>query len=89
MKIETREYNNVLMEVIVESDNVNVKEDVARYKDGKAFVEESLIDEFFNVGFDLSNFNNRSDVDTMYNLTQQFLSDGEQEELKELLKDKQ
>lgn len=85
MNIKTRDYNNKLIEVIIESDGTTIREDVARIKDGKIFVDESLIDEFFTVGFDLSNFNNRCDVDTMYNLTKQFLSDGEQRGLIALL----
>lgn len=67
-----------LCDVIVKSGNTNILEDVVCGNK----IEDGLIEQMFTSAFELSRFDNISDVDTIRTLIDNFLNESELNELK-------
>lgn len=78
---------HALAELEITEGSAKITEDIASYsrKDGGYFIPESLIETFLTIGFEMSRYNKRSDVDTMKKLFDAFLNDSERKEFIELI----
>ena len=76
MEVSTREYCSIF-ETTIKTDSVEIVESGA---------EESLAEDFITAAFEINRFNGKSDVDTLKELYNSFLSAGEQEEFLTFLK---
>ena len=87
MELSTRVnsgYN--ICELTIKSENTTINEDLSTYKaDGKYYVPQKIIEEFFNAGFDLNRFNDKSDVDTIKMIFDNFLSDNDKAQFIEII----
>jgi hypothetical protein len=89
MKISTR-YTNLAANIIIESDNIRISEDLAEFKRDKEGnckwkVPETIIEQLITAARDFSLFNDQDDADFIKKICDAFLNDFEREELIEYL----
>lgn len=89
MDIEIRTYANTLCEIIVESENTKIAEDLTFYdRDTKKYeVNSNIIEQLITSAFDITKFNGGSDVDLVKEIFEKFLNKHEQDEFLEDIKE--
>lgn len=87
MEIKVKQLG-IICEIVVKSETAEIKEDVADSAGHQKFeVDQKVIENFFSVGFELCQFNKKSDVETLKMLFDAFLNDSERVEFLELIKE--
>lgn len=85
MTIKTRQNADRFLEVIINSQNTSIIEDLSIYKDGKFTITNNDIEMFITVANDCSRFNGIKDIDFVKKIFDVFLSDNEKESFIELI----
>lgn len=85
MKIALRTRTNVA-DLIIESENTRITEDIAFGSPSK--IEESTIEDFISVAFEMSRYNQVDDVNFVKTIYDNFLSDSERNRFLELINQK-
>ncbi len=82
MEITTRVKKDTIAEIVINTGNSKIVEDVCEYRKDKGWhVSESFIEQLITTAFDYSRFNGQSDVKTVQLIINAFLNDSEREEL--------
>lgn len=84
MKLKLKLTDSVA-ELIIQTENAAISEDLATYKNGNYTVDEAKIEELIHIANDLNNFNGQNDLYFVKKIMSELLSDSEKEELIEWL----
>lgn len=88
MELTTRTYNNSIFEVVIENGNTIIKDDLSiRNVEKKVYeVDSEIYESFITVANEIARFNNKTDVQFVKDIFNNFLNDYEREEFLELIK---
>ena len=88
MELTTRTWNNSIFEIEIESGNAFIKDDISiRNVKKKTYeVDNNVYESFITAAAEMSRFNNKTDVEFVKDIFDNFLNDHEREEFLELIK---
>lgn len=86
MEITFRSKGDYIAELTVKSENTTISEDVLDFgKDRKRHVKDGVFQSLINAAFEVKRFDRTSDVDTVKEIFDAFLSDTERQQFIDLI----